>query len=515
MRYESNPARRSVLIGSLAAAVGVSLEAPMAGAATTGGASTYATSPDQRQGPFQVVDGLIDTSDENALGLPQATRAETVTIFAPGDEDWKFNHGVVLLPFQGRLYAQWQTSKRDEDAPETIVTYAVSADGQTWSDPIPLTEPRSDGYTSSGGWWTDGHTLVAYLNVWPADLDPRGGYTQYITSTDGRSWSEPKRVTDTHGNAIKGIIEQDTHALPSGRLLTAFHVQPGLFAKPYYTDDPLGITGWTQGEFENQPNLEGEMSRELEPSWYVRPDGAAVMVFRDQGGNTMRKLGAVSTDEGQTWTDSEVTNVPDSRTKQSAGNLPDGTAFLVGNPTGTKNRYPLSILLSADGVTFDAGYTLRDAEDLPELRYEGEHKSAGYSYPKSVLWKGDLYVAYGTNKEDAELTRVPVQDLAQRELPGRVHRLQAQSGAGRSLNVSWRPPHREGDSPVTRYVITAEARSGRSVEVSAGPEVREKTITGLRPGRYRVRIAAENAYGRGPVSAPSRGVVVTGRPHEA
>ena len=34
--------------------------------------------------PFHVVDGLIDTADENALGLPRAENAETVTIFAPG-----------------------------------------------------------------------------------------------------------------------------------------------------------------------------------------------------------------------------------------------------------------------------------------------------------------------------------------------------------------------------------------------------------------------------------------------
>ncbi|MEV4012483.1 exo-alpha-sialidase [Nonomuraea angiospora] len=59
------------------------------------------------------------------------------------------------------------------------------------------------------------------------------------------------------------------------------------------------------------------------------------MVFRDQGGGTLRKLAAVSTDDGATWSKSVETNVPDSRSKQSAGNLPDGTAYLVSNPTGT------------------------------------------------------------------------------------------------------------------------------------------------------------------------------------
>ena len=361
--------------------------------------------------PLRVLPGLIDLTDTNTLGLPQLTSAETITIFAPGEQDLMFNHGVVLMPFQGRLHAQWQSSERDEDAPGTVVVHAVSEDGRSWSRPEPLTQPQEDGYVSSGGWWTDGQMLVAYLNVWPQDLDPEGGYTGYITSTDGVTWSEPGPVTGADGRPVAGIIEQDTRALPSGRLLTAFHRQPGLFATPYVTDDPLGITGWTAGELDNEPNERGTQSRELEPSWYVRPDGTIVMVFRDQAGESMVKLASVSTDQGQTWTAPVGTNVPDARTKQSAGNLPDGTAYLVGHPTGRRARYPLSILLSADGETFDRGFTLRSTDMLQARRHTGVHKGAGYSYAKSVLAGDWLYISYGTNKEDAELTRVPVADL--------------------------------------------------------------------------------------------------------
>ncbi|MFD2795236.1 sialidase family protein [Promicromonospora vindobonensis] len=447
MLSHTSRSRRTAVLGSLTAVVA------LVATLTTGPAAAQSDDP-----PFRVVDDLIDTTDTVALGLPQHEGAETTTVFAPGADDPKFNHGVVLMPFKGRLYAQWQSSALDEDAPDTVVTYSVSDDGDAWSEPAALTEPRSDGYTSSGGWWTDGKTLIAYLNVWPADLDPRGGYTEYVASRDGETWSEPRRVTGADGRPVEGIIEQDVKALPSGRVLTAFHVQPGLFVKPYYTDDPLGVTGWTQGELENQPNTDA-MSRELEPSWYVREDGAVVMVFRDQGGSTLRKLGSVSEDDGETWTTSVLTNVPDSRTKQSAGNLPDGTAYLVGNPTGTRDRYPLSILLSADGETFDTGYTLRDANDLQPRRYEGLYKNPGYSYPKSVLWGDDLYVAYGTNKEDVEITRVPLDSISLREAPDAVDRPDA-TGGRESLAVSWRPPVGTGDAALTGYVVTAVNRFG-------------------------------------------------------
>jgi hypothetical protein len=67
-------------------------------------------------------------------------------------------------------------------------------------------------------------------------------------------------------------------------------------------------------------------------------------------------------------------------------------------------------------VTFDKAYNLRTAEDLQPLRYAGLCKNAAYSYPKSIVWDGFLYVAYGTDKEDVQLSRVPV-DLARRGCP--------------------------------------------------------------------------------------------------
>lgn len=43
----------------------------------------------------------------------------------------------------------------------------------------------------------------------------------------------------------------------------------------------------------------------------------------------------------------------------------------------------------------------------------GKYKRIGYSYPKSVLWDNYLYVAYATNKEDIELTRIPLTSLSE------------------------------------------------------------------------------------------------------
>ena len=76
-----------------------------------------------------------------------------------------------------------------------------------------------------------------------------------------------------------------------------------------------------------------------------------------------------------------------------------------------KRRAPLAITLSRDGRLFDRAWLLRGEADLQPLRFAGRYKRPGYHYPKSVIWKDHLYVGYATNKEDVELTRVPLSSL--------------------------------------------------------------------------------------------------------
>ncbi|SCY06931.1 BNR repeat-like domain-containing protein [Nonlabens sp. Hel1_33_55] len=365
----------------------------------------------QEKLPFEV-DPLFDFEQPKTLGLPFAKGLETITIFSPKASDNKYNHGVVLFPFQGMLYAQWQSSSIDEDGADTQVFYSKSSNGTHWEPPLELTKKRANGIKTSGGWWSDGETLVAYICVWPENKSgSKEGYTEYMTSTDGIHWDLPKRVTNADGDPVLGIIEQDVHQLPNGRIITAFHMQPGLTATPYYTDDPLGISGWTSGVMENMPTNNQNMSRELEPSWFYRSDGAIVMIFRDQD-SSFKKLAAVSHDNAVTWTTPVVVNTPDSRAKQSAGNLPNGTAFMVNNPSGNKDRFPLVLTLSKDGFLFDKAWVLRSGDDdLQPMRFDGKYKRPGYSYPKSVVWGDHLYVSYATNKEDVELTRIHIDNL--------------------------------------------------------------------------------------------------------
>lgn len=369
------------------------------------------------QAPYEVAPGLF-RPDQPDLGLAPAEGTETFTVFAPTETTDRFSNGVVLIPFRGRLYAQWQSSARDEDAPDTWVAYAVSDDGETWSAPRVLAPAGEGGLMrSSGGWWTDGETLVAYANIWPDGFQSgEGGYAEYRLSRDGVVWSEPRRVMGADGNPVEGVIEQDPHRI-GARVMTAFHMRPGLIVAPFFTDDPLGVGGWRRGWMENLPRdvsmaaapHERRLSRELEPSLFQRGD-CAVMVFRDEE-LSFRQLASESCDGGVTWTRPVLTTMPDSRAKQSAGNLPDGTAYLVNAPNTDRPRIPLAVTLSAGGRLFERSFLLRGRADLQPLRFEGQYKRPGYHYPKSVVWSDWLYVGYATNKEDVQVTRVPLSAL--------------------------------------------------------------------------------------------------------
>ena len=382
------------------------------------GASSGAAVPDPAatSPPLSPIPPGLFHPQAPALGLQPAPGTQHATVFAPAPGQGLFNNGAVPVAFKGRLYVQWQSSARDEDSADTRVLYSHSDDGLHWSAPQPLA-PTGDGGTmhSNGGWWSDGQTLVAYINVWPTGFQSGdGGWTEYMLSRDGMHWSAPARLTAADGTPVEGVIEQDPHALADGRIIAAFHVRPGMIATPFFSDDPLGVSGWRRGAMANLAH-EGRVSRELEPSLFLRrgDDGAecAVMVFRDQA-SSYRQLASESCDRGEHWSTPALTAMPDARAKQRAGILPGGAAFLVNAPNAGRVRIPLAVTVSDDGRVFDRSYLLRGRDGLPPLRHEGRYKRPGFHYPKSTLWNGFLYVAYAVNKEDIAITRVPLASLS-------------------------------------------------------------------------------------------------------
>jgi hypothetical protein len=139
----------------------------------------------------------------------------------------------------------------------------------------------------------------------------------------------------------------------------------------------------------------------LEGTWYQNDDGRIYMFVRD--GNISGYLGlSCSEDDGRTWSDLVLTDIPNSASRAFAGRLADGRHFIIGNNYNRfLDRSALQIALSDDGAVFDRQYTLVDSPTSRNIN--GRHKEDGYHYPHACVDGNTVLVTYSVNKEDVEV----------------------------------------------------------------------------------------------------------------
>ncbi len=359
-----------------------------------------------------ISNGLFNQSKKDDLGLRYLDGTEQITVFRPDQPlDMKFNNHPQLVEFRGKLYATWVGHPLHETSEISYVYYSYSSNGTTWEKPIQVGPANR----ASGGWLTDGNQLHCLLIA--GDKANKTSITEYCSSTDGIAWTEPKVLIR---NAAPS---ESARRLPNGRYIMICHgLGTGVFkevrgTRSMYSDSKDGLSDWKQALLPDLPdynvNSNEKVARAVEASFFGRLEGELIMLFRDlyfdAAPRTWKLLAAVSQDNGATWSKPTLTNIPDSDSMQCAGNLSGSVSYFVNNPVPTRRRVPLTVTLSKNGKLFNKSFLLRD---VPQpRRYDGISKTEGYSYPGSFVWKGYLYVAYATNKEDVEITRIAVDKL--------------------------------------------------------------------------------------------------------
>ena len=145
-------------------------------------------------------------------------------------------------------------------------------------------------------------------------------------------------------------------------------------------------------------------------------------LYRDEGAKDFLYshclYASLSRDGGKSWTKPVRTNIPDSPSRSSAGSLPDGRCYLVGNQVAEPfskrehkhyTRDPLVVSVSEDGVSFDRAAAIRTG--APGLRARGGGKGRGYQYPATVIVGDSLWVLYSVGEEDIAISCVPLDRL--------------------------------------------------------------------------------------------------------
>ena len=359
-----------------------------------------------RPAPIRARPGLFDQSKTDSLGL-STLKGEHAVIYKATKDGYKFCHHSNLVVFNDRLHAMWSNGKEHEDTNGQHILGCSTADGVNWTEPVVITAdpdgqkgPRA---AVAAGFHVHAGTLTAFFTsiISEKQIDPRS-MLYAISTRDGKNWGSPRKIAT-------GFYIDGPRRLRDGRLLLNGQTadrQPRLL----FTDAADGRSGWKPGVI--PPN---NIFTFPEPTWFQRPSGPLVMLFRTRSGH-LRLYASVSQDRGKTWSPPLETNFPDATARSFAGNLPDGTIFIISNPSTTPSthptigrRIPLTLALSADGITFDRAYVVRG--DPTRMRFQGKSKLDGWQYPSAIAWRGWFYIAYSINKEDVGVTRVRLKQL--------------------------------------------------------------------------------------------------------
>ncbi len=147
-------------------------------------------------------------------------------------------------------------------------------------------------------------------------------------------------------------------------------------------------------------------------SFFRRPDGVITGIWKHQ-------ITALSPDEGKSWTDFTLNKTLMTCGAKTWGQqTEDGTYAIVYNHSATRrNRFPLAVMTSEDGYSFDNLLCLHG--EVPPKRYYGWAKNNGPQYIRGIFEgngnpPGDhMWNTYSMSKEDiwVSRTRLPISGI--------------------------------------------------------------------------------------------------------
>ena len=224
------------------------------------------------------------------------------------------------------------------------------------------------------------------------------------TSDDGgASWSAPQPLPAD----INGADRNQPVLLSSGVLVTP-NTDGGL---SFDRTQDFGDT-WLLGSTVPDPQGHGG----IQPAILEHADGTLQTLGRSQSGSIVT---AWSTNGGRSWSDLELTNLPNNNSAIAAATLDDGRFMLVYNHSETPDgswggpRTPLNVALSDDGINWFAAAVLEDEEG--EFSYPALYQSAD----------GLVHIVYTWNRvrvkhavlDPADLPMLPIVDGIWPDIP--------------------------------------------------------------------------------------------------
>jgi predicted neuraminidase len=307
-------------------------------------------------------------------------------------------HASTIVESKGGLVAAWFGGTK-EGAPDVGIWLARQVDGH-WTAPVEV----------ANGVREDGQRFACFnpvlfqpphgplLLFYKAGGHPNGWAGFLKTSTDnGVTWSAATPIPE----GFVGPVKNKPVLLSDGSLLCGSSIEtnekPSKWRVQFEHTSDLGKT-WTKTGFLN----DGLEISAIQPSILFLGGSKLLAIGRTRQEHLFQ---IASDDDGKTWGEMKLTELPNPNSGTDAVTLRDGRHLLVYNHTA-KGRSPLNVAVSTDGQHWQAALVL---ENLP-----GE-----YSYPAVVQTADGLVHTVYTWKrqrikhviiDPAKLTLTPIVD---------------------------------------------------------------------------------------------------------
>lgn len=365
-------------------------------------AADWSDSPDLWD-PSQTLPAAAETT------LLSSTRFHVIKPHEPEvDGGYGFLHGVALVWHRGRLYASWGHNRGKENTAGEEARGRVSDDsGRTWSDTFTIDDGGEQLAVSHGSFLSHDGRLWAFLGAFHGkrqDVHTRA----YLLDESSDTWEFQRRVIEDGFWPMEQPEKMDN----GNWIMGGFIVGQGNPAAVAISHGD-NLLNW------DLVVIRRPEARKVWGESTTIVDGARVLNIARFGSEPLA-LSAFSSDFGQQWTSSRLSNLPMSTSKPYAGTLSAGQHYLICTTTADSGhgRAPLTIAVTQPGQPhFSRVFRIRDAA-FPNGPGDS-HPKARLSYPYAVEHDGSLYVGYsnnggrpGGNINSAELAVIDISELS-------------------------------------------------------------------------------------------------------
>jgi predicted neuraminidase len=317
-----------------------------------------------------VLPGCATATNQNAV-----VKSEFIFETAP----FPSCHASTIAETKSGLVAAWfgGTAERNPD----VCIYVSRNENEKWTPPVAVADGVGFATNRFPTWnpvlfQPKNGPLLLFYKVGPK---PAAWWGMMTTSTDdGKMWSKPVRLPD----GILGPIKNKPVQLANGDILCGSSTENDGWKVHFERTSDFGKT-WTATLPVNDP----KKIVAIQPSILFLKNGSLEAIGRTHNDKIFQIF---SSDDGKTWGEMSLTDLPNPDSGTDAVTLRDGRQLLVYNHnvrTGSNNkgRSPLNVAVSPDGTNWFAALVLENDPNAPN----------GFSYPAVIQTSdGLVHITY-------------------------------------------------------------------------------------------------------------------------